>query len=63
VTSSFRNRHCYLVCHALFIISRVPGIAAQAQEERQREHPMRSIDPKDQLYDGPAQHGVPDKRR
>ena len=31
------------IANALFIISRVPGIAAQAQEERQREHPMRQI--------------------
>ena len=35
------------IANALFIISRVPGIAAHAQEERQREHPMRQIDPKD----------------
>jgi citrate synthase len=51
------------IANALFIISRVPGIAAQAQEERQREHPMRQIDPKDHIYDGAAQRRVPDKRR
>jgi citrate synthase len=49
--------------NALFIISRVPGIAAQAQEERAREHPMRQIDPKDHRYDGAGQRRVPDKRR
>ena len=49
--------------NALFIISRVPGIAAQAQEERAREHPMRQIDPKDHVYDGTAQRRLPDKRR
>jgi citrate synthase len=49
--------------NALFIISRVPGIAAQAQEERAREHPMRQIDPKDHMYDGAAQRRLPDKRR
>jgi citrate synthase len=49
--------------NALFIISRVPGIAAQAQEERAREHPMRQIDPKDHSYDGAAQRRLPDKRR
>ena len=49
--------------NALFIISRVPGIAAQAQEERAREHPMRQIDPKDHVYDGAAQRRLPDKRR
>ena len=51
------------IANALFIISRVPGIAAQAQEERAREHPMRQIDPKDSLYDGAAQRRLPDKRR
>ena len=51
------------IANALFIISRVPGIAAQAQEERAREHPMRQIDPKDHLYDGAAQRRLPDKRR
>jgi len=51
------------VANALFIISRVPGIAAQAQEERARQHPMRQIDPKDHVYDGPAQRRLPEKRR
>lgn len=51
------------VANALFIISRVPGIAAQAQEERAREHPMRQIDPKEHTYDGAAQRRLPDKRR
>jgi citrate synthase len=51
------------IANALFIISRVPGIAAQAQEERAREHPMRQIDPKDHVYDGAGQRRLPDKRR
>jgi citrate synthase len=51
------------IANALFIISRVPGIAAHAQEERQREHPMRQIDPKDHVYDGAGQRRLPDKRR
>ena len=51
------------IADALFIISRVPGIAAQAQEERAREHPMRQIDPKDHVYDGAAERRLPDKRR
>jgi len=51
------------IANALFIISRVPGITAQAQEERQREHPMRQIDPKDHVYDGAGQRRLPDKRR
>jgi citrate synthase len=51
------------IANALFIISRVPGIAAQAQEERAREHPMRQIDPKDAVYDGATQRRLPEKRR
>ena len=51
------------VANALFIISRVPGIAAQAQEEMSREHPMRQIDPKDYLYDGPLERRLPERRK
>jgi citrate synthase len=51
------------IANALFIISRVPGIAAHAQEERQRERPMRQIDPKDHVYDGAGQRRLPGKRR
>jgi citrate synthase len=51
------------IANALFIISRVPGITAHAQEERQREKPMRQIDPKDHLYDGAVKRRLPDKRR
>jgi citrate synthase len=50
------------IANALFIISRVPGIAAQAQEERAREHPMRQIDPKDHTYDGAGQRRLPERR-
>ena len=52
-----------IVANALFIISRVPGIAAQAREESERYHPMRQIDPKDHLYDGPSQRRLPDRRK
>jgi citrate synthase len=51
------------IANALFIISRVPGITAHAQEERKREKPMRQIDPKDHIYDGANQRRLPDKRR
>jgi citrate synthase len=51
------------VANALFIISRVPGIAAQAQEERERQHPMRQIDPKDHIYDGPSERRLPERRK
>jgi len=51
------------VANALFIISRVPGIAAQAQEERDRQRPMRQIDPKDHVYDGPFERRLPERRK
>jgi citrate synthase len=51
------------VANALFIISRVPGIAAQALEEMSREHPMRQIDPKDYIYDGPSERRLPERRK
>lgn len=51
------------IANALFIISRVPGIAAQAQEERSRQAPMREIDPQDHVYDGPVERRLPEKRR
>jgi citrate synthase len=51
------------VANALFIISRVPGIAAQALEEMNREHPMRQIDPKDYFYDGPSERRLPERRK
>jgi citrate synthase len=51
------------VANALFIISRVPGISAQAQEERERQQPMRQIDPKNHLYDGPSERRLPERRK
>ena len=51
------------VANALFIISRVPGITAQAQEERERQQPMRQIDPKDHFYDGPSERRLPERRK
>jgi citryl-CoA lyase len=50
------------VAEALFIISRVPGIAAHADEERTRHRPMRQIDPKDHRYDGPSERRIPERR-
>ena len=49
--------------NALFIISRVPGLIAHAHEERVRRPPMRQIDPRDHLYDGPAEHRLPETRK
>jgi citrate synthase len=51
------------VANALFIISRAPGIAAHAEEERVRQAPMRQIDPKDHIYDGPSQRRLPERRK
>jgi citrate synthase len=51
------------IADALFIISRVPGIAAHADEERQRQQPMRQIDPKDHMYDGPSERRLPERRK
>jgi citrate synthase len=51
------------IADALFIISRVPGIAAHAEEERARHRPMRQIDPKDHVYDGPSERRLPERRK
>ena len=51
------------IANALFIISRVPGIAAHADEERVRQQPMRQIDPKDHIYDGPVRAPAAGERR
>jgi len=51
------------VANALFIISRVPGIAAHAEEEKVRQTPMRQIDPKDHTYDGPSERRLPERRK
>ena len=51
------------VANALFIISRVPGITVHAHEERERQHPMRQIDPKDHSYDSPSERRLPERRK
>jgi citrate synthase len=51
------------IANALFIISRVPGIAAHAEEERVRQPPMREIDPKEHVYDGPSERRLPERRK
>ena len=40
-----------------------PGIAAHAEEERERQTPMRQIDPKDHTYDGPSERRLPERRK
>lgn len=49
--------------NAMFMISRVPGLIAHAHEERTRQAPMRQIDPKDHVYDGPLQRRLPETRK
>ena len=51
------------IAEALFIISRVPGITAHAEEERERHSPMRQIDPKEHRYDGPSERRLPERRK
>jgi citrate synthase len=49
--------------NALFIIARVPGLVAHACEEQQRYEPLREVDPKDHVYDGPPERRLPETRK
>jgi citrate synthase len=49
--------------NALFMIARVPGLVAHACEEQQRYGPMRQINPKDHVYDGPPERRLPETRK
>jgi citrate synthase len=51
------------LANPLFIIARVPGLIAHAHEERERYAPMRQIDPKDYVYDGPPSRRLPETRK
>ena len=44
--------------NGIFMISRVPGLAAHVIEEQTRERPMRRIDPVNHGYDGPPARNV-----
>jgi citrate synthase len=48
---------------AFFIISRVPGLIAQAYEEQTRERPMHDVAAKSYVYDGPAERRLPATRK
>lgn len=48
--------------NALFIIARTPGLIAHAHEERQRQRPMRQVDGKTCVYDGPPERRLPEPR-
>ncbi|MHC4413870.1 MAG: citryl-CoA lyase [Planctomycetota bacterium] len=41
------------VMNGLFMIARMPGLVAHAVEEQARQRPMRSIEPRGHVYDGP----------
>jgi citrate synthase len=49
--------------NALFLIARVPGLVAHANEERSRQQPMRQIDPRSAVYDGPPPRRLPETRK
>jgi citrate synthase len=49
--------------NALFLIARVPGLVAHANEERSRQQPMRQIDPRTAVYDGPPPRRLPETRK
>ena len=51
------------VADALLIVSRVPGLVAHALEEREREGPMRVINPTTHRYDGPEERRLPISRK
>lgn len=51
------------IANGLFMIARVPGLLAHAAEERTRHAPMRQIDPKDHVYDGPGRRRLPETRK
>ncbi|MCZ6836257.1 MAG: citryl-CoA lyase [Planctomycetota bacterium] len=44
--------------NGLFMIARTPGLVAHVTEEKQRQKPMRKIDPVDHSYDGPASREI-----
>jgi citrate synthase len=49
--------------NALFLIARVPGLVAHANEERSRQQPMRQVDPRAATYDGPPPRRLPETRK
>ncbi len=49
--------------NALFMIARIPGLVAHANEERSRQRPMRQINPAESNYDGPPPRRLPETRK
>lgn len=50
------------VANLIFLIGRVPGLAAHVYEERTRQRPMRAINFTQAEYDGPAERAIPVKK-
>lgn len=46
------------IANALFMMSRLPGLVAHVQEERERQRPMRKIHPTEHEYDGPPERSL-----
>ncbi len=46
------------VANSFFLMARVPGLVAHANEEVERNRPVRSINPAESTYDGPPERGV-----
>jgi citrate synthase len=53
----------YELGNAIFMFARLPGLIAHVHEERERQKPMRQIDPKDHVYDGPRERRLPETRK
>ena len=47
------------LANLVFVIGRVPGLAAHVYEERTRQRPMRAINFTQAEYDGPAERVIP----
>ncbi|HLF06898.1 MAG TPA: citrate/2-methylcitrate synthase, partial [Thermoplasmata archaeon] len=47
--------------NALFVISRLPGLAAHFLEELRTQKPMRTVEPEGAVYDGPKSRDLPDR--
>ena len=48
----------FAVMNGLFMIARTAGLVAHVTEEKQRQKPMRKIDPVAHTYDGPSARDV-----
>ncbi len=47
--------------NALFVISRLPGLAAHYLEEVEMQRPMKNVEPEGAEYEGPPPRALPDR--